>query len=209
MSTGLIGRKVGMTQVFDGAGNVIPVTVVEAGPCWVTQVKTRDTDGYDAIQVGFEEARSVAKPQQGQFEKAGVRMLRHLAEWRVEDASAFTAGQRLDASMFEAGEKVKVTGVSKGKGFQGVMKRHGFRGGPKTHGQSDRPRAPGSIGAGTTPGRIIKGLRMAGKMGNEQVTVRGLLIVRADANCNLLLIKGAVPGPRNGLVTVSKGRADG
>lgn len=209
MSTGLIGRKVGMTQVFDGAGNVIPVTVVEAGPCWVTQVKTTETDGYEAIQVGFEEARNVAKPQQGHFEKVGVRMLRHLAEWRVEDASSFAAGQRLDAGMFEAGEKVKVTGVSKGKGFQGVMKRHGFRGGPKTHGQSDRPRAPGSIGAGTTPGRIIKGLRMAGKMGNEQVTVRGLLVVRSDANRNLLLIKGAVPGPRNGLVTVSKGQVDG
>lgn len=209
MSTGLIGRKVGMTQVFDGAGNVIPVTVVEAGPCWVTQVRTTEKDGYEAIQVGFEEARSVAKPQQGQFEKLGVRMLKHLREWRVSDASQFTTGQRLDASMFEAGEKVKVTGVSKGKGFQGVMKRHGFSGGPKTHGQSDRPRAPGSIGAGTTPGRIIKGLRMAGKMGNEQVTMRGLLVVRADPQRNLLLIKGAVPGPRNGLVTVSKGQADG
>jgi large subunit ribosomal protein L3 len=209
MSTGLIGRKVGMTQVFDGAGNVIPVTVVEAGPCWVTHVKTTAIDGYEAIQVGFEEARNVAKPQKGQFEKVGVRMLRHLAEWRVDDASTFTTGQRLDASMFEAGEKVKVTGVSKGKGFQGVMKRHGFRGGPKTHGQSDRPRAPGSIGAGTTPGRVIKGLRMAGRMGNEQVTVRGLLVVRADASRNLLLIKGAVPGPRNGLITVSKGQADG
>ncbi len=209
MTTGLIGRKIGMTQVFDGAGNVIPVTVVEAGPCWVTQVKTTAKDGYEAIQVGFEEARNVAKPQQGQFTKAGVRMLRHLAEWRVDDASGFTAGQRLDASMFEAGEKVKITGVSKGKGFQGVMKRHGFRGGPKTHGQSDRPRAPGSIGAGTTPGRVIKGLRMAGKMGNEQVTVRGLLVIRADADRNLLLIKGAVPGPRNGLVTVSKGQANG
>ncbi len=208
MSTGLIGRKVGMTQVFDGAGNVIPVTVVEAGPCWVTQVKTTATDGYEAIQVGFEETRRVAKPQEGQFQKVGVRMLRHLREWRVGDASGYAAGQRLDASIFAAGEMVRVTGISKGKGFQGVVKRHGFAGGPKTHGQSDRERAPGSIGSGTTPGRVLKGLRMAGRMGNEQVTVRGLLVIRADAQRNLLLIKGAVPGPRNGLVTVSKGLAN-
>lgn len=209
MSTGLIGRKVGMTQVFDGRGNVIPVTVIEAGPCWITQVKTAKTDGYDAIQIGFEEARRVAKPQEGHFTKTGVRMLKHLREWRVDDASEYVAGQRIDAGIFVAGEKVKVTGVSKGKGFQGVMKRHGFAGGPKTHGQSDRARAPGSIGSGTTPGRVLKGLRMAGKMGNEQVSVKDLVIVRADPERNLLLVKGAVPGPRNGLITVSKGHANG
>ena len=193
-----------MTQVFDENGRVVPVTVIQAGPCWVTQVKTQDNDGYDAIQVGFEESRRVNSPERGHLAKAGTPMLRHISEWRVADPAAFQVGQRLDVSLFTAGERVHVVGTSKGKGFQGVMKRHGFRGGKKTHGQSDRPRAPGSIGSGTTPGRVLKGLRMAGKMGNARVTVRNLVVVRADTDRNLLLVRGAVPGPREALLTVSR-----
>ena len=205
MPTGLLGRKVGMTQVFDENGRVIPVTVIQAGPCWVTQVKTQDNDGYDAIQVGFEESRRINSPERGHLAKGGTPLLRHLREWRVNDSSGFVVGQRLDVSLFEPGERVHVVGTSKGKGFQGVVKRHGFAGGPKTHGQSDRHRAPGSIGSGTTPGRVLKGLRMAGKMGNERVAVRNLLVVRADTDRNLLLVRGAIPGPREALIAVSKG----
>ena len=193
-----------MTQVFDDAGRVVPVTVIQAGPCWVTQVKTAEQDGYNAIQVGFEESRRINSPERGHLAKAGSPMLRHLNEWRVSDPSSFQVGQRLDVSLFSAGEKVHVIGTSKGKGFQGVMKRHGFRGGKATHGQSDRPRAPGSIGSGTTPGRVLKGLRMAGKMGNARVTVRNLEVVRADVDRNLLLVRGAIPGPRESLITVSR-----
>jgi large subunit ribosomal protein L3 len=205
MPTGLLGRKVGMTQVFDEDGRVVPVTVIQAGPCWVTQVKTAESDGYNAIQVGFEESRRVTSPERGHLAKAGTPMLRHLREYRVTDPGEFEVGQRLDVGLFEAGERVHIVGTSKGKGFQGVVKRHGFAGGPKTHGQSDRHRAPGSIGSGTTPGRVLKGLRMAGRMGNDRVTVRNLLVVRADTERNLLLVRGAVPGPREGLLVVSKG----
>jgi large subunit ribosomal protein L3 len=206
MVAGLLGRKVGMTSVFDEAGRVVPVTVIQAGPCWVTQVKTSDSDGYDAVQLGFEESRKLNSPERGHLGKAGTPMLKHLREWHVADASEYQLGQRLDVSMFEAGERVTLVGTSKGKGFQGVVKRHGFAGGPKTHGQSDRWRAPGSIGSGTTPGRVLKGLRMAGKMGHDRVTVKNLLVVRADPERNLLLVRGAVPGPREALVVVSKGR---
>ena len=205
MATGLLGRKVGMTQIFDEAGRVVPVTVIQAGPCWVTQVKTQDSDGYNAVQLGFEESRRLNSPERGHTSKAGTPMLRHLREWRVADPGEFQIGQRLDVSMFQPGERVAVVGTSKGKGFQGVVKRHGFAGGPKTHGQSDRLRAPGSIGSGTTPGRVLKGLRMAGRMGHERVTVKNLQVVRADAERNLLLVRGAVPGPREGLLMVSKG----
>ncbi len=205
MPTGLLGRKIGMTQVFDEGGRVVPVTVIEAGPCWVTQVKTAESDGYNAVQVGFEESRKVNSPERGHLAKAGTPMLRHLREWRVDDPAAFRVGQRLDVTIFAPGEKVNVIGTSKGKGFQGVVKRHGFAGGPKTHGQSDRLRAPGSIGSGTTPGRVMKGLRMAGRMGGDRITVKNLQVVRADAARNLLLVKGAVPGPREALVAVSKG----
>ena len=194
-----------MTQVFEENGRVVPVTVIQAGPCWVTQVKTRETDGYDAVQLGFEESRRLNNPERGHAAKAGTPMLRHLREWRVQDPRAFHVGQRLDVSIFAPGERIAVSGTSKGKGFQGVVKRHGFGGGPKTHGQSDRPRAPGSIGSGTTPGRVLKGLRMAGKMGNARVTVRNLQVVRTDAGRNLLLVRGAVPGPREGLLLVTKG----
>ncbi|MGH2368750.1 MAG: 50S ribosomal protein L3 [Chloroflexota bacterium] len=205
MATGLLGRKVGMTQVFDESGQVVPVTVIQAGPCWVTQVKTQDSDGYGAVQVGFEESRRLNSPERGHTAKAGTPALRHLREWRVADPSVYELGQRLDVSIFTPGERVAVVGTSKGKGFQGVVKRHGFRGGPKTHGQSDRHRAPGSIGAGTTPGRVLKGTRMAGRMGHDRVTVKNLLVVRADPGRNLLLVRGAVPGPREALVMVSKG----
>jgi large subunit ribosomal protein L3 len=197
-----------MTQVFDDTGRVVPVTVIQAGPCWVTQVKTQDADGYDAIQVGFEESRRINSPERGHLAKAGTPMLRHVREWRVTDPASFAVGQRLDVSLFTPGERVHVIGTSKGKGFQGVMKRHGFHGGQKTHGQSDRPRAPGSIGSGTTPGRVLKGLRMAGKMGNARVTVRNLVVVRADTDRNLLLVRGAVPGPREALIMVSRDGED-
>ena len=194
-----------MTQIFDETGRVVPVTVIQAGPCWVTQVKKADADGYDAIQVGFEETRRLNSPERGHTAKAGTPMLRHLREFR-DPAGEYEVGQRLDVSIFAAGERVHVVGTSKGKGFQGVVKRHGFAGGPKTHGQSDRLRAPGSIGSGTTPGRVLKGLRMAGRMGHDRVTVKNLLVVRADADRNLLLVRGAVPGPRESLVMVRKGQ---
>ena len=202
---GLLGTKLGMTQLWDENNRIVPVTVIAAGTNVVTQVRTPENDGYNAIQVGFEESRRVNTPERGHLSKAGTPMLRHLREWRVNDASSFTIGQRLDVTLFEPGERVHVVGTSKGKGFQGVVKRHGFSGGPKTHGQSDRHRAPGSIGSGTTPGRVLKGLRMAGKMGNDRVTVRNLEVVRADADRNILLVRGAVPGPREALIMVSKG----
>ena len=198
-----------MTSVFDETGRVVPVTVIQAGPCWVTQLKTQDSDGYNAIQLGFEESRRLKSPERGHVAKAGTPMLRHLREWRVAEPADFQLGQRLDVSMFNPGELVVVVGTSKGKGFQGVVKRHGFAGGPKTHGQSDRHRAPGSIGSGTTPGRVLKGLRMAGHMGHERVTVKNLEVVRADPERNILLVRGAVPGPRESLVMVSKGNRNG
>jgi large subunit ribosomal protein L3 len=197
-----------MTQVFDEGGRIVPVTVIQAGPCWVTQVKRSESDGYDAVQLGFEESRKINAPERGHLVKAGTPMLRHLREWRVADPSAFEVGQRLDVTIFEPGEKVSVVGTSKGKGFQGVMKRHGFSGAGRTHGQSDRWRAPGSIGSGTTPGRVLKGLRMAGRMGGDRVTVKNLQVIRADAERNILLVKGAVPGPREALVVVNKGDAN-
>ena len=206
MPTGLLGRKIGMTQVFDEGGRVVPVTVIQAGPCWVTQIKTAASDGYDAVQLGFEESRRINSPERGHLAKSDTPMLRHLREWRVADPSEFEVGQRLDVSIFEPGEKVNVVGTSKGKGFQGVVKRHGFAGGPKTHGQSDRWRAPGSIGSGTTPGRVLKGIRMAGKMGRDRVTVKNLQVVRADTERNLLLVKGAVPGPKNAIVEIREER---
>ncbi|MFQ5592723.1 MAG: 50S ribosomal protein L3 [Anaerolineae bacterium] len=199
---GILGKKVGMTQVFDDSGEVIPVTVIEAGPCYVTQVKTEATDGYAAVQIGFEriEERKLKKPQRGHLGK--ISPLRYFREIRTDDVGEYKVGQQVDVGMFEAGQRVDVTGISKGRGFAGVVKRHGFRGGPKTHGQSDRHRAPGSIGATSTPGRVFKGMRMAGRMGNERVTVQSLKVVRVDPKRNLLLVKGSVPGRRGGLVLV-------
>lgn len=198
---GILGNKVGMTQIFDDSGEVIPVTIIEAGPCYVTQIKTKEKDGYDAIQLGFGDAKRLNKPQRGHLPK-GVPDMRYLREIRVEDVSAYEIGQKIVASVFSVGDLVDVTGVSKGKGFAGAMKRHGFRGGPATHGQSDRARAPGSVGSTSTPGRVFKGQRMAGHMGSRRTTVQSLQIVLVDPERNLLAVKGAIPGAKDGLVTI-------
>jgi len=199
---GILGRKIGMTQVFAKDGTVVAVTAIEAGPCTVVQVKTQAKDGYDAVQLGFGEAKRLNSPQTGHLKKLGL--FPHLREFRVEDASTLALGQRIDVGIFKPGDMVDITGISKGRGFAGVVKRHHFAGGPKTHGQSDRHRAPGSIGSTTTPGRVFKGLRMAGHMGNQRVTVRHLKVVQADPDRNLLLVKGAVPGARKGLLAIRK-----
>ena len=191
-----------MTQVFDEDGRVAPVTAIEVGPCFVTQIKRVEKEGYDAIQLGFGEAKRLNSAQKGHLKKVG--MLKHLREFKASDIASIQVGQRVDVSIFKTGDLVDVTGISKGKGFAGVVKRHHFAGGPKTHGQSDRHRAPGSIGATTTPGRVFKGLKMAGHMGNERVTVRHLKVIEADAERSLLLVRGAVPGARNGLITIKK-----
>jgi len=205
---GILGRKVGMTQIFDERGEVVPVTVIEAGPCFVTQVKTLERDGYAAVQLGFKEVKPkrLTRPQFGHLRKNQLPPLRYLREIRMSDVSQYEEGQKIRVSIFDVGDHVDVTGISKGKGFAGVVKRHGFGGGPKTHGQSDRQRAPGSIGAGTTPGRVYKGMRMAGRMGNARVTVQNLQVVLVDPERNLLAVKGAVPGARNGLLVVEEAR---
>ena len=198
---GILGKKVGMTQIFDDTGEVIPVTIIEAGPCYVTQIKTEKTDGYLAVQLGFGEAKRLNKPERGSLPK-GVPDLRYLREIRVDDVSEYELGQKVDAGLFAVGEMVDVTGTSKGKGFAGVMKRHGFAGGPTTHGQSDRARAPGSIGATSTPGRVFKGKRMPGHMGSQRFTVQNLKVALVDPERNLLAVRGAVPGGKGGLVTI-------
>jgi large subunit ribosomal protein L3 len=207
---GILGKKVGMTQVFDERGEVIPVTVIEAGPCFVAQIKTVERDGYTAVQMGFEEAKPkhLTSPQLQHLEKSNLPPLRYLREFRLptEDLARFEEGQKVTVDIFDVGEYVDVIGTSKGRGFAGVVKRHGFRGGPKTHGQSDRHRAPGSIGACTTPGRVFKGMRMAGLMGGERVTVQGLKVVLVDPERNLLAVQGAVPGARNGLLMIRQAR---
>jgi large subunit ribosomal protein L3 len=202
--TGILGTKLGMTQVFDETGRVVPVTVVQAGPCVVTAVRTPDNDGYSAVQIGFGEInpRKVTKPVAGLFEKAGVTPRRYVAEIRTENATEYTLGQELTAGLFEAGQRVDVTGKSKGKGTAGVMKRHGFRGLEASHGTQRKHRSPGSIGACATPGRVFKGLRMAGRMGAVRTTEQNLTVHAVDADKNLLLIKGAIPGPRGALVVV-------
>ncbi len=205
MVHGMLGRKVGMMQVFTPNGEVIPVTVISAGPCVVTQVRTVERDGYEAVQLGFEEvpARKLTRPQQGHLKGAGV-MLRVLREFGADNPQEHTVGEVINVDLFRAGQKVDVSGTSKGRGFAGVVKRHGFRGGPKTHGQSDRHRAPGSIGAGTTPGRVWKGQKMAGRMGGKRVTVQNLEVVEVIPERNLLLVKGSVPGARNGLLHIRR-----
>ncbi|MCD6518652.1 MAG: 50S ribosomal protein L3 [Anaerolineae bacterium] len=197
---GLLGRKIGMTRLFDEKGEVVPVTVIEAGPCYVTQIKTVERDGYNAIQIGFGHAKRLNKPERGHLKD--LPPLKHLREIRTDDVDQYQVGQVLDVSIFTPGTLVDVTGTSKGRGFAGAVKRHGFGGGPKTHGQSDRHRAVGSIGSGTTPGRVFKGLRAPGHMGNRRVTVLNLEVVRVDPERNLLLVRGAVPGPRNGLLLI-------
>ncbi|MBN9393494.1 MAG: 50S ribosomal protein L3 [Chloroflexi bacterium] len=215
MIDSILGKKLGMTQVFDEKGAVIPVTVIQAGPVRVTQVRTKEKDGYEAVQIGFEESSRLKKPQVG-HQKDLIRSeengkyqkqfgLKYLREIRTSTVAEHTVGDTINAdTIFKNGDTVDVTGTSKGKGFAGVMKRHNFHGGPRTHGQSDRSRAPGSIGSGTTPGRVVKGLRMAGHMGQERVTTQNLKVVRVDADKNLILIKGAVPGANGGLVTIRK-----
>lgn len=205
---GLLGKKLGMTQIFDEQGEVIPVTVIEAGPCYVTQKRTLERDGYIAVQLGFEEIKPgrANKPKLGHLAKNDLPPLRYLREFRVNDHDELSEGQKLDASVFEVEDRVDIIGTSKGRGFAGVVKRHGFGGGPKTHGQSDRWRAPGAISAGSTPGRVFKGLRMAGRMGNQQVTVQNLEVVLVDPERNLLAVKGAVPGARNGLLIIREAR---
>lgn len=203
---GLLGKKTGMTRIFDENGNVIPVTIVEAGPCFVTQIKTKDKDGYDAVQLGFDERRlrSTNKPLIGHFNKAGVSPKKFLAEFRDFDLKDLQLGQKISVEIFNEGDKITVQGISKGKGFQGVVKRHGFGGGPVSHGQSDRLRAPGSIGASSFPSRVFKGQRMAGRMGGDKVSVRNLKIVKIDKDQNLIFIKGAIPGHINGYVKLIK-----
>nr|WP_187296328.1 50S ribosomal protein L3 [Tepidibacter mesophilus] len=205
MMNGLLGKKIGMTQIFTEEGNVIPVTVIEAGPMVVTQIKNVENDGYSAVQVGFGEAKekSLNKPQKGQFEKAGVSFRKHLKEFRVENSSEYTVGQEIAADIFTTGEKVDVTGISKGKGFQGVIKRHGQSRGPESHG-SRYHRRPGSMGACATPGRVFKGKKLAGHMGVDKVTIQNLEVVRVDAEKNLILVKGAIPGAKRSLITIKK-----
>ncbi|MFC1953010.1 50S ribosomal protein L3 [Chloroflexota bacterium] len=202
MVSSIIGRKLGMTQIFGKDGKAEAVTAVEAGPCTVIQIKTAAKDGYNAIQIGFGEAKRLKSPQRGHLK--GLGEYRYLREFRVEDTENVEIGDKVDVNLFNEGDMIDVTGISKSKGFAGVVKRHGFAGGPKTHGQSDRHRAPGSIGAATWPGRVWKGTRMAGRMGGERVLVSHLRILKADAERNLLLVKGAVPGGKNGLLLIKK-----
>ncbi len=207
MTLGVIGEKLGMTQVYDEAGLCIPVTVVKVDPMVITQIKTVETDGYNAIQVGVTPAKEkhLTKAEIGHFAKNKLENFRHLQEFRVEDTASFNIGDKIDLSILADVQKVDVTGKSIGKGFQGTVKRHNFGRGPMAHGSKNH-RAPGSIGAGTTPGRVIKGKKMAGNMGNQKVTVSKLSVVRIDSDKNLLLIKGALPGPEGKLVTVKPSR---
>ena len=201
---GILGTKLGMTQLWDENNRVVPVTVIQAGPCVVTQVRTPETDGYSAVQLGYGaiKAKKVTKPSAGHFAKADVTPRKHLVELRTGDASTYTLGQELTAEVFEPAEVVDVTGLSKGKGTAGVMKRHGFHGLKASHGVHRKHRAPGSIGGCATPGRVFKGLRMAGRMGNDKVTVQNLTIHAVDAERGLLLVRGAIPGNKGSLVVV-------
>ena len=201
MSIGLIGRKVGMTQVFQADGTMVAVSVLAVQQNTVTRLRTTDRDGYIAVQLGTEETRKLTKPEAGQLKN--LPKLATIHEFRLENVDDYTVGQTLDVTLFEAGELVDITGVSKGKGFAGHIKRHHFKRGPKTHG-SDHHRAPGSIGPGTTPGRVYKGMRMAGHMGDRRATIKKLRVVRTDPERNLLLVKGSLPGARNALIFVKK-----
>ena len=202
MINGIIGRKLGMTQVFRDNGEAEAVTIVGAGPCTVVQVKTEAKDGYNAAQLGFGEAKKLKSTQKGHLKELGN--FRHLREFRLADTEEVKVGDRVDVSLFKSGDLVDIAGVSKGKGFAGVVKRYNFAGGPKTHGQSDRHRAGGSIGASASPGRVLKGTHMPGRMGNERVTVRNLEVIQTDTERNMLLVKGAIPGAKNGLLLIKK-----
>ena len=204
----ILGKKVGMTQIFDEHGDAIPVTVIEAGPCYVTQVRTVESDGYSAVQLGFEETKlqRLTKGEKGHLERNDLPPLRYLREFRVREDELPEEGQKVLVDVFEVGDFVDVVGHSKGRGFAGVMKRHGFGGGPQTHGQSDRQRAPGSIGSTTTPGRVWKGQRMAGRMGNARVTAQNLRVEMVDAERHLLAVRGSVPGAKGGLLMIKQAR---
>ena len=207
MKKAILATKVGMTQIFNEDGQLIPVTVLQAGPCVVTQVKTEENDGYEAVQVGFGDIREslVNKPEKGHFDKAGVAVKRFVKEFRFDNAAEYTVGQEIKADIFTAGDHIDATAVSKGKGFQGVVKRHGFGGvGQTTHGQHNRARKPGSIGACSYPAKVFKGLRMGGQMGNERVTAQNLQVLKVIPEHNLLLIKGSVPGYKGSIVIIEK-----
>ena len=204
---GIIGRKIGMTRIYDEKGEASPVSVIEAGPCYVTQIKTQKSDGYNSIQLGFSETRKklLTKPLIGHLDKAKVKSVKVLKEFRDFDGlDQLALGDEIRADKFSVGDKVDVIGTSKGKGFSGVIKRHHFGGGPITHGQSDRQRAPGSLGQSSYPSRVYKGLRMAGRMGGHSVTARNLKILKIDLVNNLILVKGAIPGPINGIIFIKK-----
>ncbi len=207
MLKGLIGKKIGMTQIFDEEGNAVPITLIEAGPCYVTQVRTPQSEAYSAVQLGFGESKParLSGGQLGHLKNAGAPPLRYLREFRVKDTE-LKVGDKVTAGVFEVGEYVDVIGTSKGKGFAGAMKRHGFAGGPITHGQSDRQRSVGSVGATSGTGRIFKGKKMPGRMGNERVTVQNLKVALVDADRNLIGIRGAVPGSKGGVVMIKEAR---
>lgn len=201
MIPGVIGKKIGMTQLYQETGEVA-VTAILAGPCYVTQVKTAEKDGYNAVQLGFEESKRLNDAEKGHLKE--VKPLKHLHEFRVDSVDAVKVAEVVDVTLFKPGDKVDVIGMSKGKGYAGGVKRYHFKGGPKTHGQSDRWRAPGSIGSGTTPGRVLKGLKMAGHMGDDRVTAKNLRVVSVDPDRHVILVKGAVPGGKKGIVLVRK-----
>ena len=205
MSRGLLGKKLGMTALFSSEGSLIPVTVVEVGPCVITQIKTEDTDGYNALQLGFGEKKKsqVNKPLQGHLSKVGDACFEHLKEFSVEDPGQYSLGQTITVEMFQIGERVNVKGTSKGRGFSGVIKRHGFHRGPMTHG-SKNVRPPGSIGCSATPSKVIRGKKMPGHYGNTHNTIRNIEIVDVRPDNNLVMLKGAVPGPKSGLVAINK-----
>ena len=202
MLRGFLGKKIGMSQVFRDNGEQIPVTVIQAGPCAITQIKSEDTDGYNAVQLGFGPTKKLNKPERGHLKNS--EPVKHLREVKADNLQDYSVGQQISVDIFDVGEKIDIIGTTKGRGFAGSMKRHGFGGGPRTHGQSDRSRAPGSIGGGTTPGKVYKGMKMAGHMGNEQVTVKNLEIVQIDQDRNLLVVKGGVPGAPNGLLVIRR-----
>jgi large subunit ribosomal protein L3 len=205
---GLIGKKVGMAQIFDTAGRMIPVTLIEAGPCFVAQIRTLEQNGYAAVQLGFAEVKNkhMSAGERGHLQQASLPPLKYLREFRMDSKESYAAGDRITVEIFAVGERVDVVGISKGKGFQGGMKRHGFRGGPMSHGQSDRQRSPGSIGSTTTPGRVYKGKRMAGHMGSDRVTSSSMSVALVDKERNLLGVTGSVPGTKGSVVVIREAR---
>lgn len=199
-----LGKKIGMTRIFDETGNHVPATLIQVGPCWITQVKTVSTDGYNAVQIGFEKAKEkvINKPKLGHLKKSGVEPLRYLKEFRMDDVAEFNPGDQIGADRFQVGQRVNITGYSKGRGFAGVVKKYKFKGSDASHGTHEYKRHPGAIGAGTDPGRVWKGQRLPGQMGNERVTLRNLAVIKVESEHNLLLIKGSVPGAKNAVLEI-------